>query len=94
MLDLHAEPYDPRRPVVSFDEKPYPLRAHKNEPLPARPGQALREDYEYVRKGTANLFLFFDLVVYPTEVDLRPWRSGAALAGLAFLLYGFIWEAE
>lgn len=60
VLDLYAEPYDPRRPVVSFDEKPYPLRAHKNEPLPARPGQALREDYEYVRKGTANLFLFFE----------------------------------
>src|SRR5690606_27470666 len=39
VLDLYAEPYDPRRPVVSFDEKPYPLRAHKHEPLPARPGQ-------------------------------------------------------
>ena len=48
----------------------------------------------FVGLSLNNLLLFLDLVVYPTEVDLRPWRSGAALAGLAFLLYGFIWEAE
>ena len=41
-----------------------------------------------------NVLLFVDLVVLPTEVDLRPWRLAAALAGLLFLLYGFIWEAE
>jgi hypothetical protein len=40
-----------------------------------------------------NLLLFFDLVVF-TELDLRPWRLAAALAGLLFLLYGFIFEAE
>jgi hypothetical protein len=41
-----------------------------------------------------NVLLFFDLVVYPTEIDLRAWRLAAALAGLLFLLYGFIWETE
>jgi Family of unknown function (DUF5985) len=41
-----------------------------------------------------NLFLFFDLVVFPTELDLRPYRLAAALVGLAFLLYGFIFESE
>jgi hypothetical protein len=41
-----------------------------------------------------NLLLFFDLVVFPTEVDLRPYRLAAALVGLAFLLYGFIFESE
>jgi hypothetical protein len=41
-----------------------------------------------------NVLLFFDLVVFPTQVDLRPYRLVAALAGLLFLLYGFIWEAE
>ncbi|TAK83480.1 MAG: hypothetical protein EPO20_17695 [Betaproteobacteria bacterium] len=41
-----------------------------------------------------NVLLFVDLVVLPTEVDLRPYRLFAALAGLLFLLYGFIWEAE
>jgi hypothetical protein len=41
-----------------------------------------------------NLLLFFDLVVFPTEVDLRLYRLAAALVGLAFLLYGFIFESE
>ena len=41
-----------------------------------------------------NVLLFADLVVFPTELDLRPYRLIAALAGVLFLLYGFIWEAE
>jgi hypothetical protein len=42
-----------------------------------------------------NVLLFFDLVVFPSPaIDLRLYRSATALAGLAFLLYGFIWEAE
>ena len=41
-----------------------------------------------------NLLLFFDLVVFPTELDLRPYRLVAALVGLLFLLYGFIFESD
>ena len=41
-----------------------------------------------------NVLLFFDTIVWPTEVDLRPYRLVAALAGVACLLYAFIWEAE
>jgi hypothetical protein len=48
----------------------------------------------FVGLSISNILLFFDLVVFPTEVDLRLWRVVAALAGLVFLLYGFIWEAE
>jgi hypothetical protein len=40
-----------------------------------------------------NVLLFFDLVVLP-QLDLRPWRLAAALTGLLFLLYGFIFESE
>jgi len=40
-----------------------------------------------------NLLLFFDLIVF-SELDLRPWRLAAALAGLLFLLYGFLFEAD
>jgi hypothetical protein len=40
-----------------------------------------------------NLFLFLDLIVFP-DLDFRPYRLGAALLGVCFLLYGFIWEAE
>ena len=40
-----------------------------------------------------NVLLFFDLVVFP-DIELRIYRLFAALAGVLFLLYGFIWEAE
>jgi drug/metabolite transporter (DMT)-like permease len=48
----------------------------------------------FVGLSVNNVLLFFDFVVFPTQVDLRPWRLLAALAGLLFLLYAFIWEAE
>ncbi|HJQ64108.1 MAG TPA: DUF5985 family protein [Burkholderiales bacterium] len=49
----------------------------------------------FVGLSVSNILLFFDLIVFPTpEVDLRIWRLVAALTGLVFLLYGFIWEAE
>ena len=47
----------------------------------------------FVGLSVNNVLLFFDLVIF-TEVDLRPYRLVTALAGLLFLLYGFIWEAE
>ena len=57
VLDLYAEPYDPARPVVCFDETSTQLLADVRPPLPARPGVPQRQDYEYRREGTRNLFL-------------------------------------
>ena len=58
VLDLYAEPYDADRPVVCFDETPTQLLSDVREPLPAQPGRPRRQDYEYRRRGTRNLFLF------------------------------------
>jgi DDE superfamily endonuclease len=58
VLDLYAEPYDPRRPKVNCDETSKQLIGEIREPLPAKPGQPARYDYEYERNGTRNLFLF------------------------------------
>jgi hypothetical protein len=57
LLDLYAEPYDPARPVVGFDETSKQLVAETRVPLPMAPGRPERVDYEYERKGTVNLFL-------------------------------------
>lgn len=57
VLELYAEPYDPRRPTVTFDETSRQLIAETHAPVPARPGQPKRYDYEYQRTGTRNLFL-------------------------------------
>jgi hypothetical protein len=57
VLDLYAEPYDPERPVVCFDETSTQLLADARPPLPMQPGRVCRQDYEYRREGTRNLFL-------------------------------------
>jgi hypothetical protein len=57
VLDLYAEPYDSKRPVVNFDETPYQLIREVRTPLPTQEGQPQRYDYEYKREGTCNLFV-------------------------------------
>ena len=57
VLDLYAEPYDPQRPVICFDETSTQMLADARPPIPAAPGQPRREDYEYRRESTRNLFL-------------------------------------
>ena len=41
-----------------------------------------------------NLLLFVDVVVFPVEVDLLPYRQLTSLIGISVLLYGFIWESQ
>ena len=60
VLDLYAEPEDPQRPRVCFDEMPYQMISETRVPVPMQAGQAERYDYEYRREGTCNLFLFFN----------------------------------
>ena len=55
--DLYAEPYDPERPVVCFDETSKQLLAEKRSPIPPKPARRERYDYEYQRNGTRNLFM-------------------------------------
>jgi hypothetical protein len=52
---LYAEPLDESRPVVCVDELSKELHGQVAEPIPAGPGQSAEEDYEYQRRGTANL---------------------------------------
>jgi hypothetical protein len=60
VLDLYEEAYDPQYPTVCFDEKPVILHSEPRPSLPAAPGQPERRDYEYVREGTANLFVMVE----------------------------------
>ena len=57
VLDLYAEPYDPKRPIVCFDETSKQLVSEKRSPIPAKAGRRERFDYEYQRSGTRNLFM-------------------------------------
>jgi len=57
VLDVYHRPYDEKRPLIALDESSKQLIGETVEPLPAEPGQPERFDYEYVRNGTANLFM-------------------------------------
>jgi hypothetical protein len=60
LLELYQKPYDPKRPMVCFDEKSFQLLAHITNRLILKPGYASRQDYEYKRNGTRNLFMFVE----------------------------------
>jgi len=66
VLELYVEAPNEQRPVVCFDETPRQLIGESRVPVVAKPGQRARFDYEYVRNGTANVFMFVDAH--------RPWR--------------------
>ncbi len=57
VLHQHELPYDPRRPKVNFDERPCQLIGDVVQPIPMEPGKVKREDSEYERNGTCNLFI-------------------------------------
>ena len=60
VLDLYSEAPDPCCPVVCFDETPVQLIGETRIPWPVQPGKPARIDYEYRRRGTANLLVFLD----------------------------------
>jgi len=60
LLTLYEQPYAPRRPTICFDEKSVQLLADSRPELPMKSGQVKRRDYEYVRHGTRNVFIFLE----------------------------------
>jgi hypothetical protein len=67
VLEVYTRPFDPQRPQVCMDELSKQLVGETRTPIPAAPGRPERYDYEYVRHGVANLFLFFE--------PLAGWRA-------------------
>ncbi len=56
VLEVYERPYDPQQPVVCLDEKPITLHADVRPGSAAAPGREARQDNEYQRCGTANVF--------------------------------------
>jgi hypothetical protein len=57
VLDVYRRPFDASRPIVCMDETPRQLIGQTRVPVPAKPGQPAREDYEYERLGVCNVFM-------------------------------------
>ncbi len=77
ILYLYGLPYDPAFPLICFDERPCVLHGEVVEPLPMKPGQPLRQDYEYQRKGTCCLLVAFEPLTGFRLVEVSKQRTGA-----------------
>lgn len=75
VLDVYHLPYDPEIPRVCMDEKPVQLLVEKRAAIPAQKGKPVRMDYEYMRNGTANVFLFIEPLSGHRIVSIRDRRT-------------------
>lgn len=57
VLDIYEQPYDARRPVICFDERPCQLLGNVLMPIPMKPGRVERQDYHYKRYGTCVVLM-------------------------------------
>ena len=75
VLDVYTRPYDPQRPQVCMDETSKQLVGETRVPVSAAPGRPARHDYEYVRNGVANLFMFCEPLVGKRRVKVTERRT-------------------
>lgn len=81
VLDVYCRPYDRRFPVVNMDEQPIQLVSESRNPLPMRPGSTQKMDYEYVREGMCNAFMFVEPLGGWREVHVSSTKTALDWAG-------------
>jgi hypothetical protein len=75
VLEVYQRPYDPQRPVLCLDETSKQLIGEVAAPVPTAPGQVAHYDYEYVRRGVANLFMVFEPLAGQRDVEVTERRT-------------------
>ena len=80
VLEVYHRPYDEKRPLVCLDEASKQLIGEIAEPIPTAPGRPARIDYEYVRNGTANLFMITEPLLGWRAVKVTEKRTARDLA--------------
>jgi hypothetical protein len=80
VLEVYHRPYDEKRPLVCIDEASKQLVGEVIQPLPPEPGQPERFDYEYVRNGTANLFMISEPLLGWRAVQVTDRRTAKDFA--------------
>ena len=86
VLETYERPYDAEQPVVCLDEKPITLHADVRPASPAKPGREARQDSEYERCGTANVFCAVEPKAGRHFTFPTPDRSGFQFAQVLFHL--------
>ena len=80
VIGVYHRPYDAAYPQVCVDEGGKQLIGDVREPLPVRPGSAAKQDSEYARHGTANLFMAFEPLAGRRVVEVTERRTAADFA--------------
>jgi hypothetical protein len=80
VLAVYERRYEASFPVVCLDEGSKQLLSEAREPIAAKPGQVQRQDNEYVRGGTASLFMAFEPLAGKREVFVRERRTAIDFA--------------
>ncbi len=60
VLEVYRRPYDPEYPLVCMDETTKQLTKEVKKSHRIEPGKPARYDYEYMRNGVSNVFMFFE----------------------------------
>ena len=80
LLALYEIPLNGREPVVCLDERPVKLHGEKRPGSHAKPGRPARYDYEYIRKGTANIFCAVEALAGKHITKVTATRHGSEFA--------------
>lgn len=75
VLAVYHLPYDPRYPVVCMDESSKQLIGEVHAPIPPAPGRGAIVDHEYVRNGTAQIFVEVEPLAGRRHVEVMPTRT-------------------
>jgi len=75
VLEVYKRPYNAKRPVVCLDETSKQLIGEVATPMLVAPGQVVHYDYEYVRKGVANIFMIFEPLAGQRDVEVTARRT-------------------
>jgi hypothetical protein len=94
VLDLYEQPYDPKHPVICFDERPCQLIGDAIIPIPMKPRSPKKEHYEYIRNGTCCIFLAFEPNAGKRLVCVKERRTKVDYADFMKLLANQYPEAE
>ena len=75
VLDIYERAYDPRLPVICFDERPCQLIGDVVTPIPMKPGRAERQDYHYRRNGTCCIMIAFEPLAGTRIIEVKERRT-------------------
>ena len=90
VLEVYTRPYDPLHPQVCVDEATKQLVADMIPPWPMQPGQPARADYEYERRGTANLFMVVEPLIGQV-IEPLVYGHSTGLTPVAVILAATFW---